>query len=74
MQDGATPHRTKEVFEAIYNVYGNRVIGLGTPNLLTEELSGHHTPQIWTPVNFSYGVTSLLFRKSNNNRRIGESY
>ena len=29
MQDGATPHRTKEVFEAIYNVYGNRVIGLG---------------------------------------------
>ena len=31
MQDGATPHRTKEVFEAIYNVYGNRVIGLGYP-------------------------------------------
>ena len=23
MQNGATPHRTKEVFEAIYNVYGN---------------------------------------------------
>ena len=31
MQDGATPHRTKEVFEAIYNVYGNRLIGLGYP-------------------------------------------
>ena len=31
MQDGATPHRTKEVFEAIYNVYGNWVIGLGYP-------------------------------------------
>ena len=29
MQDGTTPHRTKEVFEAIYNVYRNRVIGLG---------------------------------------------
>ena len=33
MQDGATPHRAKEVFEAIYNVYGNRVIGLGYPKL-----------------------------------------
>ena len=31
MQDGATPRCTKEVFEAIYNVYGNRVIGLGDP-------------------------------------------
>ena len=31
MQDGATPHRTKEVFKAIYNVYGNQVIGLGYP-------------------------------------------
>ena len=31
MQDGATPHRTKKVLEAIYNVYGNRVIGLGYP-------------------------------------------
>ena len=31
MQDGATPHRTKEVFKAIYNVYGNRVISLGYP-------------------------------------------
>ena len=31
MQDGATAHHTKEVFEAIYNVYGNRVIGLGYP-------------------------------------------
>ena len=31
MQGGATPHRTKEVFEAIYNVYGNRVIALGYP-------------------------------------------
>ena len=29
MQDKATPHRTKERFEAIYNVYENRVIGLG---------------------------------------------
>ena len=31
MQDEATPHRTKEVFEAICNVYGNRVIGSGYP-------------------------------------------
>ena len=31
MQDGATPHRSKEDFEAVYNVYGNRVIGLGCP-------------------------------------------
>ena len=30
-QDGATPHHTKEVFEAIYNVHGNRVIGLRYP-------------------------------------------
>ena len=28
MQNGPTPHHSK-VFEAIYNVYGNRVIGLG---------------------------------------------
>ena len=31
MQGGATPHRTQEVFEAIYNAYKNRVIGLGYP-------------------------------------------
>jgi len=31
MQDGATPHRTREVFESIHEVYGNRVIGLGYP-------------------------------------------
>ena len=31
MQNGPTPHRTKEVFQAIYNIYGNRVIGLGYP-------------------------------------------
>ncbi|EZA54526.1 hypothetical protein X777_03334, partial [Ooceraea biroi] len=31
MQDGATPHRTQEVFETIHKVYGNRVIGLGYP-------------------------------------------
>ena len=31
MQDGATPYRTKGVFKAIYNVYGNRVIGLEYP-------------------------------------------
>ena len=31
IQYGATPHRTKEVFDAIYNVYVNRVIGLGYP-------------------------------------------
>ena len=34
MQDGATPHRIKEVFEAIYNVYGNRVIDLGHPKFV----------------------------------------
>ena len=27
MQDRATSHHTKKYFEAIYNVYGNRVIG-----------------------------------------------
>ena len=31
MQGGATPHRTKEVFKAVYNVCGNRVNGLGYP-------------------------------------------
>ncbi|EZA51526.1 hypothetical protein X777_09741 [Ooceraea biroi] len=31
MQDGATPHRTRDVFESIHKVYGNRVIGLGYP-------------------------------------------
>ena len=31
MQDRATPHRTKGVVEANYNVYGNRVICLGYP-------------------------------------------
>ncbi|EFN83332.1 hypothetical protein EAI_12002, partial [Harpegnathos saltator] len=32
-QDGATPHRTHEVFESIHKVYGNRIIGLGYPKL-----------------------------------------
>ncbi|XP_032674693.1 uncharacterized protein LOC116845748 isoform X2 [Odontomachus brunneus] len=31
MQDGMTPHRTREVFEAIYEVYEDRVIGLSCP-------------------------------------------
>lgn len=31
MQDGAAPHRTQGVFEAIHKVYGTRVIGLGYP-------------------------------------------
>ena len=39
MQDGATPHRTKEVFEAIYNVYGNRVIGLRYPKFAHGEIA-----------------------------------
>ena len=39
MQDGATSHRTKEVFEAIYNVYGNRVIGLGYPKFSHGEIA-----------------------------------
>ena len=38
MQDGATLHRTKEVFEAIYSVYGNRVIRLGYPKFAHEEI------------------------------------
>ena len=38
MQDGATSHRTKEVFEVIYNVYGNRVIGLGYPKFAHGEI------------------------------------
>ena len=38
MQDGATPHRTKEVFKAIYNVYRNRVIGLGYPKCAQGEI------------------------------------
>ena len=31
MQGGVTPHRIQKVFKAIYNVYGNPVIGLGYP-------------------------------------------
>ncbi|XP_025016781.1 uncharacterized protein LOC112538930 [Tetranychus urticae] len=31
MQDGATPHRTKEVFETLHNKFGTHVIGLGYP-------------------------------------------
>ena len=33
MQHGATPHRTKDVFQAIHCVYGTRVIGLGYPEI-----------------------------------------
>lgn len=29
MQDGATPHRTREVFEILFKKFGTRVIGLG---------------------------------------------
>ncbi|XP_015117728.1 histone-lysine N-methyltransferase SETMAR [Diachasma alloeum] len=32
MQDGATPHRTNDVFAALHKVYGDRVIGLGYPH------------------------------------------
>jgi len=32
MQDGATPHRTKDVFEAIFDCFDTRVIGLNYPN------------------------------------------
>lgn len=31
MQDGATPHRTREVFECLFESFGERVIGLGYP-------------------------------------------
>jgi len=32
VQDGIMPHRTKKVFESIFNVYENRIIGLKYPN------------------------------------------
>lgn len=31
MQDGAPPHRTKDVFDALHAVYGERIIGYGYP-------------------------------------------
>ena len=31
MQDGATSHRTSEVFEELFNVYETRIIGLDSP-------------------------------------------
>ena len=31
MQGGATPHRTVEVFQPLFSVYGNRVMALGYP-------------------------------------------
>ena len=31
MQDGAAPHHTQDVFEALHKVYDTRVIGLGYP-------------------------------------------
>lgn len=33
MQNGATPHCTRDVFESIHEVYSNRMIGLGYPKL-----------------------------------------
>ena len=38
MQDGSRPHHTKEVLETIYNVHGNRVIGLEYPKFADEKI------------------------------------
>ena len=38
MQNGATPHRTQGVFQAIQRVYGTRVIVLGYPKFPNEGL------------------------------------
>ena len=52
MQNGATPHRTKEVFEAIYNVYENRVIGLGYPKFAYSEIEWPPYSPDLNPCNF----------------------
>ena len=72
MYDGATPHCTKQVFEAIYNVYGNRVIGLGYPKFAHEGIEWPPYYPDLNPCDFLF--RSLLFQKSKNNRRIDESY
>lgn len=41
MQDGARPHRTKEVFETIASHFGERVIGLDYPEKQGEVSVGH---------------------------------
>ena len=48
MEDGGTPYRTKKVFKAVYNVYGNRVIGLGYPKFA---LGGIEWPPYSTDLN-----------------------
>ena len=76
MQDGATPHRTKKVFKAIYNVYGNRVIGLGYLKFAHGGIEWPPYPLNLNPCDFFlWGyIRLLLFRDSNNNRLIDESY
>ena len=53
MQDWATPHRTKGVFEAIYNVYENRVIGLGYPKFPHEGIEWPRYSSDLNPCDFS---------------------
>ena len=75
MEDGATLHCTKEVFEAIYNVYGNRVIGLEYPKFVHGGIEWPpYSPDLNPCVFFLWSyIKDHLFRKSNN-RRIVESY
>jgi len=44
MQDGATSHRTQEVFETIHKIYGNRVIGLRYLKFIPPYLGGLEWP------------------------------
>ena len=76
MKDGATPHRTKEVFEAFYNVYGNRVSGLGYPKFSHEGIDWPPWSTVLNPCDYCLRgyIKDQLLQKSNNDRKIDESY
>ena len=47
MQDGATSHRTVEVFKALFLVYSIRVIGLGYPKFAKRDMEyPPHSPDL----------------------------
>lgn len=57
MQDGATPHRTREVFETLLRRFESKVIGLGYPRFHGSGLKWPPYSLDLNPCDFFYGAT-----------------
>ena len=54
MQDGASPHRTKDVFETLFNCFNTRVIGLNYPKFAKDGLE-------WPPYSSDLNPLDFFF-------------